>query len=128
MKFSLESRVPFLTIDIAEFLFSLPENYLISNNGVTKHIFRNAMKGIVAEEILERKDKIGFEPPENQWLNSLKPHISSIKEDIKKNPILDTSVCTQIIENYFEDPNNIDSRVIWRIINYTRWYAINFNN
>ena len=128
MKFSLESRVPFLTIDIAEFLFSLPENYLISNNGVTKHIFRDAMKGIVAKEILERKDKIGFEPPENQWLNSLKPHISSIIEDIKKNPILETNVCIQTIENYFIDPNNIDSRVIWRIINYTRWYAINFNN
>jgi len=128
MKFSLESRVPFLTIDIAEFIFSLPEEYLVSNKGVTKHIFRDAMKGIVAKEILERKDKIGFEPPENQWLESLKPHISSVIEDIKKTPILDTNVCIQTIENYFIDPNNSDSRVIWRIINYTRWYAINFND
>lgn len=127
MNFSLESRVPFLTIDIAEFLFSLPENYLISNKGVTKNIFREAMKGIVAKEILERKDKVGFEPPENQWLNSLKPHIGNIKEDIKNNPILNTSVCIKAIDNYFLNPRNIDSRVIWRIINYARWYAINFN-
>ena len=128
MKFSLESRFPFLTIDIAEFLFSLPENYLISDDGVTKHIFRNAMKGIVPKEILERKDKIGFEPTEDQWINSLKPHLNIIKEDIKKNPILDTNVCIQTIENYFINSNNIDSRVIWRIINYSRWYAINFKN
>ena len=33
MRFSVESRVPFLTIDMAEFLYSLPEDFLISKKG-----------------------------------------------------------------------------------------------
>lgn len=39
MAFSIESRVPFLTLPMAEFLLSLPEEYLISSKGVTKHVF-----------------------------------------------------------------------------------------
>jgi asparagine synthase (glutamine-hydrolysing) len=40
MRFSVESRVPFLTRELADFLLSLPEAYLISPEGETKHIFR----------------------------------------------------------------------------------------
>lgn len=49
MSHSIESRVPFLTIDMAEFLLSLPENYLLSDDGVTKYVFREAMRGIVPD-------------------------------------------------------------------------------
>ena len=61
---SIESRVPFLTTDFAEFLLSLPEEYLVSKSGETKSIFRESMKGIVPQRILGRKDKIGFATPE----------------------------------------------------------------
>lgn len=64
MRWSIESRVPFLTTEIAEFLLSLPEEYLLSPQGETKHVFRAAMRGIVPDEILDRKDKIGFRTPE----------------------------------------------------------------
>ena len=61
MYWSIESRVPFLTIDLAEFVLSLPESYLVSRDGETKYIFREAMRGIVPDEILNRRDKIGFQ-------------------------------------------------------------------
>ena len=54
---SVESRVPFLTIDLAEFLLKLPEQFLLSNKGTTKYIFREAMKGIVPQQILEKKTR-----------------------------------------------------------------------
>lgn len=71
MRFSIENRVPFLTIPIAEFLLSLPEEYLISNNGETKSVFRLAMRGIVPDEILDRKDKIGFVTPMHSWVENI---------------------------------------------------------
>jgi len=64
MAFSIESRVPFLTLPLAEFLLSLPENYLVSDDGVTKHVFREAMRGIIPDSHLDRKDKIRFATPE----------------------------------------------------------------
>lgn len=69
MRWSIESRVPFLTTDLAEFLLSLPESYLLSPQGETKHVFRAAMRGLVPDAILDRRDKVGFQTPEGEWLN-----------------------------------------------------------
>ena len=46
MRFSIENRVPFLTLDMVNLLLSMPEEYLISSQGETKHVFRAAMSGI----------------------------------------------------------------------------------
>jgi asparagine synthase (glutamine-hydrolysing) len=71
MAHSVESRVPFLTKDIAEFCLSLPEEYLIDMQGTSKSIFRKAMRGIVPDSVLNRNDKIGFATPEEDWLIAL---------------------------------------------------------
>lgn len=73
MAFSVESRVPFLTPGLVSYLMSLPEHYIISPEGVTKSVFRAAMRGIVPDEILDRRDKIGFATPERKWLTALAP-------------------------------------------------------
>ncbi len=78
MAVSVESRVPFLTPQLATFVLSLPEQYLISGDGVSKHVFREAMRGIVPDAILDRKDKIGFATPERQWMTTLRPWVESI--------------------------------------------------
>lgn len=70
MRFSIESRVPFLTYDFAELLVGLPTEYLVDNTGGSKHIFRQAMRGIVPDEILDRRDKIGFATSEMDWMQA----------------------------------------------------------
>src|SRR5690606_36941002 len=72
MRFSIESRVPFLTVDMVDLLLSLPENHLINLKGETKHVFRAAMRGIVPDDVLDRHDKIGFSTPERDWLLSMR--------------------------------------------------------
>lgn len=68
MASSVESRVPFLTPQFVEFVSSLPEEYLIDAQGTSKAVFRQAMRGLVPDAILDRKDKIGFATPERSWL------------------------------------------------------------
>jgi asparagine synthase (glutamine-hydrolysing) len=67
MAFSLENRVPFLTTALADFAFSLPDDLLIGLDGTTKKLLRMAMRGIVPDVILDRRDKIGFATPERRW-------------------------------------------------------------
>lgn len=69
MAFSIEARVPFLDYRLVEFIFSLPDNMKI-RKGLRKAVLRDAMKNIVPDSILERKDKIGFATAEFQWLNN----------------------------------------------------------
>jgi asparagine synthase (glutamine-hydrolysing) len=70
MAFSIESRVPFLTPELVNFVLSLPEQYIIAPDGTSKAVFRHAMRGIVPDSILDRKDKIGFATPEREWLSA----------------------------------------------------------
>ena len=41
----IESRVPFLTPDLADFVLRLPEEYLLGKDGTSKNVFRQAMRG-----------------------------------------------------------------------------------
>ncbi len=76
MAASIESRVPYLTPSFADFLMSLPDSYHIDRSGTTKCVFRHAMRGLVPEAILERRDKIGFSTPERQWLTAMKSWVA----------------------------------------------------
>lgn len=85
MAFSIESRLPFLDYRLVEFIFSLSINQKFRNNQ-TKWVLRKSMKNINIDEILDRKDKIGFATPESEWIknSSSKNHSQSFKEFIFK--------------------------------------------
>jgi asparagine synthase (glutamine-hydrolysing) len=67
MAFSIESRVPYLDHLVAGFLAAQPMNRRI-RNGVTKRILREAIRGLVPDEIRCRMDKMGFVTPEEVWM------------------------------------------------------------
>jgi len=67
MAFSVESRVPFLTPELAQFLLSAGGIYH-RPDGLSKAVFRKAMQGLVPDAILNRRDKVGFATPERDWL------------------------------------------------------------
>ena len=71
MSWSIENRVPFLTPRVVRYAFSLPEEFLVSPQGEHKAILRLAMRGLVPDAILDRKDKIGFAVPVASWLTEL---------------------------------------------------------
>jgi asparagine synthase (glutamine-hydrolysing) len=69
MAFSIENRVPFLTPDLVEFVLALPEAYIVGEDGTSKRVFREALRGIVPDVVLDRRDKIGFATSEADWLS-----------------------------------------------------------
>lgn len=68
MAFSVESRVPFMDHRLIEFTLGLPENY-IYRRGERKHILRKTFRGLVPDEVLDRKDKMGFVSAEELWFH-----------------------------------------------------------
>lgn len=121
MRFSVESRVPFLTLEQAELLLSLPEHYLISREGETKSVFRAAMRGIVPDAILDRKDKIGFQTPEQLWLTSMAGTVREwLRADIAL-PFLDQAEILREFEDIISGRKAFSWQV-WRWINFIRWH------
>lgn len=120
MRWSIESRVPFLTIDMAEFLLQLPESYLLSSKGETKHIFRAAMRGLVPDAILDRKDKVGFQTPEADWLRHPNVPVNDWLTATEKLPFLNGAQCHAYVDQVLNSRKRFSSGG-WRMMNYGRW-------
>jgi asparagine synthase (glutamine-hydrolysing) len=120
MRFSIESRVPFLTTELANFTYSLPESYLVSDEAESKHIFRHAMRNIVPDEILDRKDKIGFETPEIELIKSLHKPFKKILNSTKEIPFLNKELLIKFYDDdFFNSPSN--NNIHWRLFNLLIW-------
>jgi len=122
MAFSIESRVPFLTPALANFLFSLPEEYIVAPDGTTKAVFRKAMRGIVPDAILDRKDKIGFQTPEKDWLFKLRPWVDRVlaSNAAMQIPAIDLTEVKREWGKIVQGYRQFDSRV-WRWVNTVLW-------
>lgn len=122
MRFSIESRVPFLTPQIAEFLLSLPERFIIDDTGLRKSVFRAAMRGLVPDPILDRRDKIGFATSESQWLRSLDSWVRErINSDAARSiPALHQEAVKAEWESILLGQRPFGSHT-WRWINLIEW-------
>lgn len=65
MASSIENRVPYLDIDLINFVESLPVQYKL-HRSIGKYLHREAVKGWVPDAIIHRK-KRGFATPVDQW-------------------------------------------------------------
>ncbi len=121
MRFSVESRVPFLTSGMVDLLLSLPESYLISPLGETKSVFRAAMRGIVPDDVLDRRDKIGFATPEQVWLGSMLETVRGWLSHDLRLPFFDQAKALQEFELIMAGKKPFSWQV-WRWINFCRWH------
>ena len=77
MASGVEIRMPFLDPRLVCFTFSLPWTSKIGD-GFTKRIMRDALKGILPENIRTRRDKIGWNAPLHEWFkDQLKDKINN---------------------------------------------------
>ncbi|MBC7889962.1 MAG: asparagine synthase (glutamine-hydrolyzing) [Ferruginibacter sp.] len=88
-----EVRLPFLNHELVEFIFSLPAHFKI-HDGCTKWLLRSSMNKKLPNEIVWRNDKVGYEPPQHQWMQNetLKDFIHESKRKLVNNRILKKTV------------------------------------
>ena len=67
MASSVESRLPFLDHRLVEYAFSLPAHFKLRGSQ-SKGILREAMAGVIPEQIRRRTDKVGFRTPLARWI------------------------------------------------------------
>lgn len=63
---SMEARSPFLDFRLVEFLAGVPSTYKI-HAGYSKYLARLAFAGLLPDEVVWRRDKLGWSMPEDYW-------------------------------------------------------------
>ena len=96
MAHAVEVRLPFLSHELVQFIFSLPSHYKLQK-GFTKYILREAMKQHLPAAVVYRTDKVGYEPPQQQWMQSpaFAELVQQSRQKLVKAEILKQSVLHQ---------------------------------
>jgi asparagine synthase (glutamine-hydrolysing) len=113
MAHSREVRLPFLNHDLVEFLFTLPSDFKI-RDGWTKWIMRESTTTILPKEIGWRKDKIGYEPPQKNWMENdkIKQKIAHNRSVLFDKQVLHKSMMNRSIE---AEDSNVHTGHNWQI-------------
>lgn len=114
----VEIRMPFLDPRLVCFTFSLPWTSKVGGT-YTKRIMRDALKGIIPEQIQTRRDKIGWNAPLHEWFKG------PLKKEIET--IIQNNNLPNEIKKSFENlqkkknPNFFDGQKLWTILMPELW-------
>jgi asparagine synthase (glutamine-hydrolysing) len=112
---SLEGRVPFLDHKFVELAMSIPEKTKVKG-GILKYILKKSVRGVIPDEIIDRK-KQGFGVPVYEWLldrlgDKAKEELYSFCDETD---FLDKNE----VENLFKNGNGT---LIWVLLNFALWW------
>ena len=111
---SLETRVPFLDHKFVEYAMSIPSNLKIKNSN-PKNILKNAVRGFIPDEIIDRP-KQGFAAPINEWMHG---ELGKITREKLKNFCFETDLLEwKSIKKYLKS----NKENIWPLINVALWW------
>ncbi len=120
MGVSLEARVPFLDHKFVELAMSIPES-VKTKNGNLKHILKKSVRGLIPDELIDRK-KQGFGVPIHEWfLDRLGPQVlDELKEFTEKTDYLNFSTVEKLMKNR-------NTPLAWYLFNLALWWKKYFN-
>jgi asparagine synthase (glutamine-hydrolysing) len=121
MATSLETRAPFLDVDVMELAFSMP-GHLKIRNGQRKFVLKQALRGLVPDRILKRK-KEGFSIPMKNWLRrELAPLMESLlsEERLKARGLIEPAEVRRMIARHKAGRAN-HAHVLFSLMVFERW-------
>ncbi|MDO9518777.1 MAG: asparagine synthase (glutamine-hydrolyzing) [Pseudohongiella sp.] len=117
---SIEVRVPLLDHKLVEFAATIPADMKIKQ-GRTKHIFKEAMRGILPDELIDRR-KQGFAVPLGHWfrgqLNSFVRELLLSERSLSRG-IFNASYIEKIIA--LHDRGRPMDQHLWVLISFELW-------
>jgi len=122
MSTSIEARVPFLDHKMVEFTMNIPQELKVKN-GVPKYILKEAVRGLIPDEIIDRK-KQGFDAPVREWLKGpFGGKVESVFRSTKMRDegIIDFDAGINILNEHRRGINDL-AYPVWSLFNLALWY------
>jgi asparagine synthase (glutamine-hydrolysing) len=112
---SLEARVPFLDHKFVELAMSIPEQ-MITRGKESKHILKKAVRGLIPDEIIDRR-KQGFGVPIQEWFLGKSGEFArrELSDFCDKTDFLDRSAVMKLIQSG-------RGRDAWFLLNFALWW------
>ncbi len=128
MASSVEVRVPFLDRELAEFVaWNVKPEWKLKGKWrpVTKHIFREAMRSMLPEEVM-RQPKAGFAAPVDYWLaHDLRPMVDDLlsESQVRSRGLFRPEVVRRYIDEHRRGAEDW-SMQIWQLLTLEIWMQL----
>jgi asparagine synthase (glutamine-hydrolysing) len=119
MACSIESRVPWLDHEFAEFAARVPSHLKLRGSG--KYIIKKAVEDLLPHDIVHRR-KAGFPTPIRRWLRDASPplHDLLMDPDGLLAAHLDIPAVSRILQDHRSGAVDCTDR-LWRLLNLQIW-------
>ena len=129
MAWSIESRVPMLDTRIIDLALKIPSWFKV-HKGMSKSIFRESVRGLVPDDILDNKIKRGYPTPTSVWFAKDAydyMHKLFSGDDFLANEYVNKDVLLTILEDQKKDISTNISFPLWKALVLHTWLKINFS-
>jgi asparagine synthase (glutamine-hydrolysing) len=116
MATSVEARVPYLDHEFVALAMSLPVEVKL-DGGVSKAIFKRAVRGLIPDEIIDRP-KHGFSVPVYEWLQDRLGPLAraELTEFTRRTDYFNPGTVQAMLNRH--DP------LTWYLLNFALWHAL----
>jgi asparagine synthase (glutamine-hydrolysing) len=126
----LENFLPFFDHRLVEFMFRVPGRSKI-RDGRTKHLLREAMRGILPEETRTRVKKTGWNAPAHIWFSGdRKGQLLDLihSQSFRQRGIYNVDEVERLVEEHDEivssgQPRENHMMFFWQLVNLEMWLA-----
>jgi asparagine synthase (glutamine-hydrolysing) len=119
MAFSVEGRVPFVDYRVIEYSLGEALPWAV-RHGWTKWVLREAVRDTVPPAIVWRRDKVGFETPESDWMEALLSPDNDLSNDYAKSrEYVEIEQIRRELERWRREKG--DTGPLWRLLNLELW-------
>jgi asparagine synthase (glutamine-hydrolysing) len=122
MAHSVEVRPPFLDYRLMEFAARIPGKMKIKN-GRSKHILKEAVRGLIPDEVIDRP-KEGFVLPIDTWLlDPMRNYVEELltEERLNRHGLLRYSSVRRLLAEHYSGTANHGPR-IWNLMMFQSWW------
>jgi asparagine synthase (glutamine-hydrolysing) len=120
MAHSVEARPPLLDHRLVEFAATIPSHYRL-RGGTTKYLFKQAMRGILPDAIIDRP-KQGFAVPLAQWFRGPLREFARdvlLSDSCRQRGLLNTGYIEQLLRLH-QGGRNLDLQ-LWTTLTFELW-------
>lgn len=129
--FGIDARFPMMDPRLVEYAASIPSELKIKNRSETKYILHKTMAGILPDEIVYRKDKLGHSVPMKNWMreSSMVQELifDVLSEDsVNRRGYFNSSYVRKLISQHLKKSYNHSHR-LWALVVLEFWFQRNIH-
>ncbi len=131
-QFGIENRLPLLDYRLVEYAAKMPSDLKLRGFSDTKYIYKQALKGILPDEILFNRPKLGHSVPMKNWMREqtvVKDWIADIlsSETFRNRDLFQPSFVQQLLNQHLQKTHNHSHR-LWALVVLELWLRNTFDH